>query len=63
MQRFGGLQAMIAQAPLGIQLALRGKMSPFPEKINNPLPPNTPTIPVVASTPPPKNSTSPPESS
>ncbi|MBD2395381.1 4Fe-4S dicluster domain-containing protein [Cyanobacterium aponinum AL20118] len=36
MQRFGGLQAMIDQAPLGIQLVLRGKMSPFPEKIKNP---------------------------
>ncbi|NCO73842.1 MAG: heterodisulfide reductase [Cyanobacteria bacterium] len=36
MHRYGGLQAMIEQAPLGIQLVLRGKMSPFPETIKNP---------------------------
>jgi uncharacterized protein YjfI (DUF2170 family) len=36
MQRYGGLQALIEQAPLGIQLVLKGKMSPLPEKINDP---------------------------
>jgi heterodisulfide reductase subunit C2 len=36
MQRYGGLKAMIDQAPLGIQLALKGKMSPFPDKIKDP---------------------------
>ena len=32
----GGLQAMLEQAELGIKLALKGKMSPFPDKIKNP---------------------------
>ena len=36
MQRYGGLQAMIDQAKLGIQLTLKGKMSPFPDKIKDP---------------------------
>jgi len=36
MQRYGGLQAMLEQAELGIKLALKGKMSPFPEKIEDP---------------------------
>lgn len=36
MQRYGGLKAMIDQAPLGIQLALKGKMSPLPDKIKDP---------------------------
>ncbi|MFB2974951.1 4Fe-4S dicluster domain-containing protein [Microseira sp. BLCC-F43] len=36
MQKYGGLKAMIEQAKLGIQLALKGKMSPLPAKIKNP---------------------------
>lgn len=36
MHRYGGLQAMVEQAELGIKLALKGKMSPFPDKIKNP---------------------------
>lgn len=36
MQRYGGLKAMIDQAPLGIQLALKGKMSPLPDKVKDP---------------------------
>ena len=36
MQKYGGLPAMIEQAELGIKLALKGKMSPFPDKIKNP---------------------------
>ena len=36
MQRYGGLQAMLDQAKLGIQLALKGKMSPLPAKIKDP---------------------------
>jgi heterodisulfide reductase subunit C len=36
MQRYGGLKAMIDQAQLGIQLALKGKMSPLPDKIKDP---------------------------
>jgi heterodisulfide reductase subunit C len=36
MQKYGGLQAMLDQAELGIKLALKGKMSPFPAKIKNP---------------------------
>jgi heterodisulfide reductase subunit C len=38
MQRYGGLQAMLDQAELGIKLALKGKMSPFPHTIDNPKP-------------------------
>jgi len=36
MQKYGGLPAMIEQAELGIKLALKGKMSPFPEKVKDP---------------------------
>ena len=36
MQKYGGLPAMVEQAKLGIQLALKGKMSPFPDKIQEP---------------------------
>ncbi|OKH40523.1 heterodisulfide reductase [[Phormidium ambiguum] IAM M-71] len=36
MQKYGGLQAMLEQAELGIKLALKGKMSPFPAKVKNP---------------------------
>lgn len=36
MQKYGGLEAMLEQAKLGIQLALKGKMSPFPAHIQDP---------------------------
>ncbi len=36
MQKYGGLQAMLDQAELGIKLTLKGKMSPFPDKIQDP---------------------------
>ncbi|MFB2877042.1 4Fe-4S dicluster domain-containing protein [Floridanema aerugineum] len=36
MQKYGGLQAMLEQAELGIKLALKGKMSPFPAKVKEP---------------------------
>lgn len=36
MHKYGGLKAMVDQAPLGIQLVLKGKLSPFPEKVKNP---------------------------
>ncbi|MFW6359887.1 MAG: 4Fe-4S dicluster domain-containing protein [Chroococcales cyanobacterium] len=36
MQRYGGLQAMLEQAELGVKLALKGKMSPFPAKVKQP---------------------------
>lgn len=36
MQKYGGLQAMLEQAELGIKLAMKGKMSPFPAKVKNP---------------------------
>jgi heterodisulfide reductase subunit C len=36
MQKYGGIEAMLDQAELGIQLALKGKMSPFPARIKNP---------------------------
>lgn len=36
MQKYGGLQAMLDQAELGIKLALKGKMSPFPAKVKDP---------------------------
>ncbi|HEY9853811.1 MAG TPA: 4Fe-4S dicluster domain-containing protein [Leptolyngbyaceae cyanobacterium] len=36
MQKYGGLQAMLDQAKLGIQLTLKGKMSPLPAKIKDP---------------------------
>jgi heterodisulfide reductase subunit C len=36
MQKYGGIAAMLEQAELGIKLVLRGKMSPLPEKIQEP---------------------------
>ena len=36
MQKYGGMAAMLEQAELGIKLALKGKMSPFPAKIKDP---------------------------
>ncbi|MEB3826194.1 4Fe-4S dicluster domain-containing protein [Phormidium sp. CCY1219] len=36
MQKYGGIEAMVKQAPLGIQLGLKGKMSPFPAKVKDP---------------------------
>ncbi|MBE9228051.1 4Fe-4S dicluster domain-containing protein [Phormidium sp. LEGE 05292] len=36
MQKYGGMEAMLEQAKLGIQLALKGKMSPFPAKVKDP---------------------------
>lgn len=36
MQRYGGFQAMFDQAELGIKLALKGKMSPFPARVKDP---------------------------
>lgn len=36
MYAYGGLQAMVDQAPLGIQLALKGKLSPFPAQVKHP---------------------------
>ncbi|MFB2836080.1 4Fe-4S dicluster domain-containing protein [Floridanema evergladense] len=36
MQKYGGLQAMLEQAELGIKLALKGKISPFPAKVKDP---------------------------
>ncbi len=36
MQKYGGLQAMLDQAELGIKLALKGKMSPFPAHLKDP---------------------------
>ncbi|MGA9380055.1 MAG: 4Fe-4S dicluster domain-containing protein [Phormidium sp.] len=36
MQRYGGIEAMIEQAKLGIKLTLKGKMSPFPAKVKDP---------------------------
>ncbi|MDL5052381.1 hypothetical protein QQ056_02215 [Oscillatoria laete-virens NRMC-F 0139] len=36
MQKYGGISAMLEQAELGIKLALKGKMSPFPAKIQDP---------------------------
>jgi len=36
MHKYGGLQAMLEQAELGIKLALKGKMSPFPAKVKDP---------------------------
>jgi len=36
MHKYGGLPAMIEQAELGIKLALKGKMSPFPENVKDP---------------------------
>jgi heterodisulfide reductase subunit C2 len=36
MQKYGGIEAMLEQAKLGIQLALKGKISPFPAKVKHP---------------------------
>lgn len=36
MQKYGGLQGLIDQAPLGIKLTLKGKMSPFPDQVKDP---------------------------
>ncbi len=36
MQKYGGMEAMLEQAKLGIQLTLKGKMSPFPAKVKDP---------------------------
>lgn len=36
LQRYGGLRAVLDQAVLGMQLALRGKVSPFHESIRDP---------------------------
>lgn len=36
MQKYGGIAAMLEQAELGIKLALKGKMLPFPAKIKDP---------------------------
>ena len=36
MQKYGGIEAMIEQAKLGIKLALKGKMSPLPAKVKDP---------------------------
>lgn len=36
MQKYAGIAAMLEQAELGIKLVLRGKMSPLPEKIQEP---------------------------
>lgn len=36
MQKYGGMAAMLEQAELGIKLALKGKMSPFPAKMKDP---------------------------
>ncbi len=36
MQKYGGLQALFEQAKLGIQLTLKGKMSPLPDQIKDP---------------------------
>ncbi|MCM1982443.1 hypothetical protein [Lyngbya confervoides] len=35
MQQYGGAIALVKQAKLGAQLALRGKLSPFPSQIKN----------------------------
>jgi heterodisulfide reductase subunit C len=36
MHKYGGIKAILDQAPLGVKLALRGKMSPFPAKVKDP---------------------------
>ncbi|MEQ9551113.1 MAG: 4Fe-4S dicluster domain-containing protein [Coleofasciculus sp. G3-WIS-01] len=36
MHQYGGIEAMVEQADLGIKLALRGKLSPFPAKVKDP---------------------------
>jgi heterodisulfide reductase subunit C len=35
IQEYGGLKAMLEQAPVGIQLVLKGKLSPFPAHVKN----------------------------
>ncbi|MEB3191368.1 MAG: 4Fe-4S dicluster domain-containing protein [Snowella sp.] len=35
IQQYGGLKAVLEQAPLGIQLALKGKLSPLPTQVQN----------------------------
>ncbi|ACK70135.1 putative heterodisulfide reductase, C subunit [Gloeothece citriformis PCC 7424] len=35
MHKYGGIEAMLSQAKLGIKLALRGKLSPFPAQVKN----------------------------
>lgn len=36
IREYGGLKAVMEQAPLGIQLALKGKLSPLPAQVKNP---------------------------
>ncbi len=36
MHQYGGIEAMLEQAELGIKLALRGKLSPLPAKVKDP---------------------------
>ncbi|WP_066424251.1 4Fe-4S dicluster domain-containing protein [Anabaena sp. 4-3] len=36
MQQYGGMAAVLEQAELGIKLALRGKISPFPAQVKDP---------------------------
>lgn len=36
MHQYGGIEAMLEQAELGVKLALRGKLSPFPAKVKDP---------------------------
>jgi heterodisulfide reductase subunit C len=36
MQEYGGISAVLEQARLGIKLALRGKISPFPAQVKDP---------------------------
>lgn len=33
MHEYGGMSSVLEQAPLGIKLALRGKLAPFPQRI------------------------------
>ncbi|MEQ8957015.1 MAG: 4Fe-4S dicluster domain-containing protein [Coleofasciculus sp. C2-GNP5-27] len=35
MHQYGGIEAMLEQAELGVKLALRGKLSPFPAKVKD----------------------------
>lgn len=36
MHKYGGIKALVDQATLGVKLALRGKMSPFPAQVKDP---------------------------
>ncbi|MFP4102132.1 4Fe-4S dicluster domain-containing protein [Coleofasciculus sp.] len=36
MHQYGGIEAMLEQAELGVKLALRGKLSPLPAKVKDP---------------------------